>query len=338
MIVVSSDISLLFMFSHTPLLIFISLFMGMFIMLSIINPHISNRYLHSRFFDSSASSSLSNRTSRWIKDRLVVIPAVWKEISWSNHSHWPLWLRQGLDRFNKNQSRFYDIYLYQRVDSQSRSPYDWPYADNVHEEAGLYLKFIVDFYHDLPEKMLFLHGQPYAHSPHPIEIAQCVRDDVHYVSINTYWISKRPWSVWARDPKDQISLMYKCAVRLLTLFGFDGEHQLNPTGQQRKDDNVISAMCCAQFYVTKERIHHYRYEQWLALYRASLESYCTSELDREKAGERGTKWFGGSFEHLWHVLLGLNAVDMIPPKEKTQTDPCHFFRSSCPHSLCNSSA
>ena len=134
---------------------------------------------------------------------------------------------------------------------------------------------------------------------------------------------------------DNVGLMYKCAKRLLGLFGYDGESQLNPTNMARKDDNVVSTFCCAQFYVTKHRIHHYTYEQWLSLYRASHEPFCTTERDRESPGGGGTKWFGGSFEHLWHVILGLNPPNMPSPKNKTITDQCHVFRSSCNGSPCS---
>jgi len=277
--------------------------------------------------------SSSNR-SKWEKNKLIVIPAIWKEINWTNRSSWPLWLRQGLNLSN-NASQSYHVHLYQRVDLNSTAPYDWPYCSNVHEEAGVYLKFIYDYYYDLPDKMLFLHGNPYAHSPHPIEIAQCVRDDVHYVNINNLWIQDRRWSVWRRDPKDNIGMMYKCAKRLLTLFGFDGEAQLNPNNITPGDNNVISTYCCAQFYVTKERIHHYTYEQWSSLYNASLEPFCTTENDRETPGKLGVKWFGGSFEHLWHVILGLNPTNMPAPRTKTNTDLCHFFRLSCIGSPCS---
>jgi hypothetical protein len=183
--------------------------------------------------------------------------------------------------------------------------------------------------------MLFLHGNPYLHSRHPIETAQCVRNDVHYININNRWIQNRRWSVWLRDPKDNIGMMYKCAKRLLTLFGFDGEAQLNPENTIPEDDNVISTYCCAQFYVTKERIHHYTYKQWSSLYHASLEPFCTTKYDRETPGKVGVKWFGGSFEHLWHVILGLNPTNMPLPINKTNTDRCHFFRLSCKKSPCS---
>jgi hypothetical protein len=276
----------------------------------------------------------TSKQSKWEKNKLVVIPAIWKEINWYNRSSWPLWLREGLGLSN-NSSRSYHVHLYQRIDPNSTAPYDWPYCANVHEEAGVYLKFIYDYYNDLPDKMLFIQGDVHVHSPHPIETAQCIRDDVHYASINYFWNIERPWSFWFRDPTDNLGLMYKCAVRLLSLFGFNGKAQLNPNSITPKDDNVVTAICCAQFYVTKERIHHYTYEQWSSLYRASLEPYCTTELDRETPGKIGIKWFGGSFEHLWHVILGLHPTNMPRPIPKTNTDQCHLFLPSCKGSPCS---
>jgi hypothetical protein len=281
----------------------------------------------------SANNSISKQ-SKWEKNKLVVIPAIWKEINWTNRLSWPLWLRQGLDLSN-DASRSYHVHLYQRIDPDSKPPYDWPYCANVHEEAGVYLKFIYEYYHDLPDKMLFVQGNPLEHSPHPIETAQCIRDDVHYASINGFWNIERPWSFWPRDSTDNIAIMYKCAVRLLSLFGFNGEAQLNPNSLRPKDDNVVTAICCAQFYVTKERIHRYTYEQWSSVYRASHEPYCASKLDREKPGVKGIKWFGGSLEHLWHVILGLHATNMPRPIPKTYTDRCLLFRPSCKGSPCS---
>jgi hypothetical protein len=284
-------------------------------------------------------SSLNNnfKQSKWEKNKLVIIPAVWKEINWANRSSWPLWLRKGLSLFNNN-SRPYDIYLYQRIDPNSKYPYDWPYSRNVHQESVIYLQFIRDYYHDLPDKMLFIHGNPFAHSYNPIETAQCVREDVHYASINKQWIQDRPWTTWPADPSDNVSLMYKCVKRLLGLLGFDGELQLNPTNKTPKDNSLMSGLCCAQFYVTKERIHHYTYKQWVSLYNVTQESFCTSIHDQEIPIGAVHKYLGAGFEHLWHVILGLYPTNMAPVKARTNTDNCHLFRPSCVGSPCNNSS
>ncbi|CAF4161335.1 unnamed protein product [Adineta steineri] len=284
----------------------------------------------------STSTSTFKTVSKWKNNRLVVIPAIWKEIDWANPSSWPSWLRDGLDLSNKNTSRAYDIHLYQRIDPNSTAPYNWPYCRNVHEEAGVYLKFIYDYYYDLPDRMLFIHGNPHTHYPYPIEAGLCVRDDVYYANINSFWIDNRRWTAWNRDRMDDISLTYTCAARLLTLLGFNAEAQLNPNSLKPKDQGLISTLCCALFYVRKERIHHYTYGQWAALYNVSLQPHCvTTDPTHEILRRPDLKWFSQSFEHLWHVILGLDATNMPPLKRKTNTDPCHLFRSSCKGSPCS---
>ncbi|CAF1250883.1 unnamed protein product [Adineta ricciae] len=310
--------------------IFVILFFGIS-MIAFINIQTSKDIVCNFFLRTISNTN----QSQWRKNRLVIVPAVHNEIDWHKPTTWPQWLRDGLDLFNNSLSRPYDVYLYQRLDPYSKSPFNWPYCKNVHEEAGVYLKFIYDFYYDLPDKMLFVHAKPQQHSLYPIEAAQCIRDDVYYASVNNIWFGKRPWIAANPDPIDNITLMYKCAKRILSFFGIDGEAQLNPTDLKQKDMSIYSTMCCAQFYVRKERIHHYTYEQWSAAYNASLEPYCTSPLDRERPGLPGVKSFGSSFEFLWHIILGLEAPDMPEPRAKTTSDLCHLFRSSCFGSLCN---
>ncbi|CAF3356913.1 unnamed protein product [Rotaria sp. Silwood2] len=281
--------------------------------------------------------SLNNsfKQSKWPKNTLVVIPAIWKEIDWSNRTNWPSWLREGLGWSNTNPRSYY-IHLYQRMDPNSTIPYDWPYCPNVHEETGIYLQFIRDYYHDLPDKMLFIHGNPFIHTSYnPIQSALCVRDNVHFASVNDVreWIQKRPWTYWPQDPDDKVALMYKCAKRILTLLGYEAELILNPTSKTPKDENVISGFCCAQFYVTKQRIHHYTYEQWLSLYDANFEPFCTTPRENEQLG-KGIQWFGGTLEHTWHVILGLYPVDAPAPLIKTEIDRCQWFRPSCKGSPC----
>jgi hypothetical protein len=259
----------------------------------------------------------SSRQSKWPRNTLIVVPAIWKEIDWTNRSKWPTWLRDGLGLSGTNPRSYY-VHLYQRFDPNSTYPYDWSYSINVHEETGIYLQFIHDYYYDLPDKMLFMHGNPFVHTGHnPIHSAQCIRDDVHFTSVNDdkEWIHKRPWTYWPRDPDNNVTIIYKCVKRILTILGYDAELQLNPMNETPKGEGFISAFCCTQFYVTKERIHCYTYEQWLSLYRARLEPFCTTRRENEKLG-RGIQWFGGTFEHIWHIILGLYPADAPESKPK----------------------
>lgn len=281
-----------------------------------------------------AISSL-NKQSKWPRNTLVVVPAIWKEIDWKNRTSWPEWLRIGLGLSYANPRSYY-VHLYQRVDPNSKYPYDWSYSINIREETGIYLQFIHDYYYDLPDKILFMHGNPLVHTAfNPIQTAQCIRDDVHFASVNDNreFIRSRPWNYWPRDPDDNISLMYKCVKRFLRTLGFDAEKQLNPLNKTPKDESVMSGFCCAQFYVTKQRIQRYTYAQWEHLFNARLEPFCTTARENGKLGD-GIQWYGGAFEHMWHIILGLYPTDSPVLEPKTTTDRCQWFRKGCSGSPC----
>ena len=311
-------------------MVIIGLFFAAIALIYTTNERFRNTFVPSFPISTLTSTAVSSTNrSRWSDDKLVVIPAIWKEIDWANRSSWPLWLLEGL-----NPQSSYRVHLYQRIDFNSTAPYDWPYCANRHEETGVYLQFIYEYYYDLPKKMLFIHGNPFAHTSYSIESAHCIRDDVHYASINTVWFGDRAWNVWARGENDTVGRMYRCASYLLGLFGLDGDSQLNPKKLLPKSNSTVTAPCCAQFFVTRNRIRHYTYEQWSAVYRAHLQPYCVTPDDAEIPGEQGLKWFGGSFEHLWHVILGLYPSNMEVPRTDTTSDICHLFRSSCKGSPC----
>lgn len=83
----------------------------------------------------------------------------------------------------------------------------------------------------------------------------------------------------------------------------------------------------------KERIQRYTYEQWETIFRARLDKYCTSPRENDQLGN-GIQWYGGAFEHLWHVILGLYPTDEPHPETNTTTDRCQWFRPSCKGSPC----
>ena len=99
------------------------------------------------------------KKSKWEKNKLVVIPAVWKEINWANRSSWPTLVA--------SRSCLYLIILHDHMMFISTNVLIQIQhflmigliVQIVHEEAGIYLKFIYDYYHDLPDKMLFIHGK-----------------------------------------------------------------------------------------------------------------------------------------------------------------------------------
>jgi hypothetical protein len=275
-----------------------------------------------------------SKASRWKSNQLLVIPALWKEIDWIHHSTWPHWLTQGLSRFNGNTTRPYEVYLYQRFDPKSSAPYDWPYYSNVHRAADIFLKFIDDFYDNLPDKMLFIPDGSFVHSSQLIKEAQCVRDDIRYLRLDGQWNQNRSCTLQQDDLNKNAQLIHECASLLLTRFGFDGQAELNSTRRGIQDTSMLSSTCRTPFYVTKERIRHYTHKQWSSLYRANLESVCTNIIDRVTDRETRQKWFEHNRQYLWDTILGLDQTSLLTSKDVTKSEKCHFFRSSCSGSPC----
>jgi hypothetical protein len=82
---------------------------------------------------------MSLQPSVWSNSSVVIVPAVYRE--WDD-GRWPDWTK---DR---------TVYLYQRTNSSAPR-----YCQNTGFEAGVYLRFIVDFYDDLPDRTIFVHSE-----------------------------------------------------------------------------------------------------------------------------------------------------------------------------------
>lgn len=72
------------------------------------------------------------------KPSVIIIPAVYRE--WDDG--WPDW----------TQGR--EIFLYQRTNASAPN-----FAPNYGLEGGVYLKYLVDHYDDLPDIMVFVHAK-----------------------------------------------------------------------------------------------------------------------------------------------------------------------------------
>ena len=117
---------------------------------------------------------------------VVAIPAVYSE--------WDDWLPPWYINPNKwNIS----VFTYQR-----RDPKKEHYVPNMGGEAGVYLKFVIDFYDNLPDVSLFVHGRPDDHRPimsNHLDWAGCIKPNIlngyHTVNIlhiprTTEWFGK----------------------------------------------------------------------------------------------------------------------------------------------------
>src|SRR5437868_1168268 len=105
--------------------------------------------------------------------RKVIVPSVFKE--WENGKT-PNWVtnRTLLEQYN------YTTFLYQKINSSL--PNYIPI--NRGTEAGVYLRYIVDHYHNFPDVAVFVHAHPHQHQERWLELLGCIHPNASYINFN----------------------------------------------------------------------------------------------------------------------------------------------------------
>ena len=148
---------------------------------------------------------------------------------------------------------------------------------NYGREAGSYLKFIIEFYDELPKRVAFLHGHENAWhvSRNTLKAIGCAREDADYVALNSHYTPK--WNVYEND--DLAWLYYYWDDYFKPYLNIDLPDELNHE-------------CCAQFIVTRSiirRLPKYVYERWFDL----LMNIAPDDYS-----------MGMGFEVVWHIIFG----------------------------------
>ena len=179
------------------------------------------------------------------KTPVVVVPAAYNEFV----SDTPGWLLELLTSPKRS------LYLYQRIEGPERPHY----AHNVGFESGIYLRFVVDHYDDLPEVLVGVHGVPDAHNPYWREWVACLRPNMTYTSLNTEWVEDR--TVDGDGPSLAFSphqlFTEQCMRDTLDLIGMP----LAPRARI-----PFKTFCCAQFAVHRDVIRRRPKAVWQQLY------------------------------------------------------------------------
>lgn len=124
--------------------------------------------------------------SRWRKGSVAVVVAAFSEFD----AGVPRWLAAAALEM---QSKLQPV-LYQRSNSSMPN-----YAPNVAYEAGVYLQFVRDFYHDLPDVTAFVQAHAEEHSPNFLCMLECVSTgSASYISLNSFMIHQRSTALWRR--------------------------------------------------------------------------------------------------------------------------------------------
>ena len=199
-------------------------------------------------------------------------------------------------------------------------------TENVGFEAASYLKYIVEYYDELPEQVAFIHGHESAWhrtatSPSIIALAETVAANAisiggaSYVSLNNHYL--RP-SVAAEDKSAFAPNGYIVDIWPL-LFA-----EYMPRGSKFAATfacpRAIHLDCCAQFVTTRDAIRAIpkeAYVRWLHLFA------------NQAAGPRLMQHhpysdnLARTFEFLWHVLFGQECDDHLVTTPHLYAE--HFF-------------
>jgi hypothetical protein len=151
---------------------------------------------------------------------------------------------------------------------------------NVGHEAGSYLKFILEYYDELPRNVAFIHGHEDAY--HQLknlteQLTNGIWKGKDYYSLNGHFTDRPPGS----DPMNKLKRVWDDLFKPILQFDCP-EH--------------IHSDCCAQFVVTREKIRSYPksvYEKWYDFILSGYKSYDLTVYDSAVM-----------FELVWHILFG----------------------------------
>ncbi|KAJ5318377.1 hypothetical protein N7476_004797 [Penicillium atrosanguineum] len=164
---------------------------------------------------------------------------------------------------------------------------------NKGKESNVYLQYILDYYHQLPDYVIFLHAHRSSWhvefqekgNPHALERLQ-----LEYLKAAGYVNLRCEWGPGCPDEVYPFRQLSERATEVAFAGAWMGIFNNSDVPQ------VIGTPCCAQFAVTKERIlarpltDYQHYHQWLM----------KTSLDDDTSGR--------VFEYLWHIIFGEDPV------------------------------
>uniref|UniRef100_A0A7S1NDV4 Uncharacterized protein n=1 Tax=Eutreptiella gymnastica TaxID=73025 RepID=A0A7S1NDV4_9EUGL len=262
------------------------------------------------------------KNKKWRSSK-VLVPAIYKEFS----DELPSWITHATPESGMT------AYLYQRLDPKLPR-----YTPNYGWESGVYLQFINDFYHNLPDLTIFVHAHAYEHNPDWPTWARCLKPTATYAPLLYKFIENRNMHVWLGQGT---AVTYEqCFRDLLSIFD-----QPIPFRRQLP---WFSFYCCANFAVSRKQIlKHTRPAYRRAHLKLGLQAVCHlgrpnyKELwsfrakGQNKMPEAPSTGKLGAvvFEHIQHMVIGGWKSDSKPLQQEGY---CEQFQveSVCPGSPC----
>ena len=267
----------------------------------------------------SGSTTFKPRTTKILPNRIVSRNFSSKHLVVSHFKESLQWLNEGwgsdythtvyeMGRENGVIPDFSDSYTQRLEEDGSRY-----YLTNWGDESSGYLRFIIDYYDDLPDITVFLHDAPEKHNREIKKWIPCLRPDTWFTYVTRSRIENR----CIIDSNDQ-SLVPKfdngAFVDYWSRFPW-GELGLS------RIPRCLSFYCCAQFALSREAIRHRPLSFYKALWSLTVNYVLDQNIARKFKGW-SLRQIGGVFEHSWHVIFG--ETMMMSPYNY-----CDYYKSSC---------
>lgn len=282
--------------------------------------------------------------------RKVIVPAVYKE--WNNNI--PNWVK------NESLKSYYgyETFVYQK--SHPKSP---NYINsNQGTEAGVYLRYIVDHYHNFPDVAIFVHAKPYEHNYLWLEWIKCISPNASFININNMsYIGNRSIRKWG-SKNLHVENCYRDVLKIV----WDLSNNITEFNRRVPITKpiTISVTCCQQFIMSRSKVLERPLSIWKKLLKIINEQKVCHEgepdyknlffyyqfgeekIGPEKSENGGRHVQGNAMEHLSEIVYG-GYHDLIRP-QYTMEDYCNNFlvdcryspcksntKDNCPHSPCN---
>ena len=191
---------------------------------------------------------------------------------------------------------------------QRRRPENPGYVPNHGYEGGVYLKFVVDHYDNLPDVTVFMQADADAQDDLASRLGRVVtrqreRGDIEYLPINVgsdfnpeqvYFHKREPYQEWWSETS--LRDIDACWRTVAGWWGHEWPEETVPT---------VSGYCCNYFAASRESIRRTPLETWRKAYEQLIERAECVPGKGPVATRADDKWqIAITLEHLAHVMFG----------------------------------
>jgi hypothetical protein len=237
--------------------------------------------------DENAREEMDERGTVMNKDKFALVVSVYKE--WGeNNEKVPEWANANASRDNY----FVVQPFYQRIEASKPA-----FVVSKGFESGVYMRYIVDNYHNLPEAVIFVqaHGcEVDMNAVLPRVTLEILDQAGGFLPLNCLKVMGRSISMWGGEKGERVEACWREVSKHFELNLFEGF--------ALGSDFQINMVCCACFAVKRELLLSTPFEVWNSFYERSIvKGQCIEgQLDIDE-GKHET---AGTFEHLAHVIFG----------------------------------